>query len=398
MSDQPLPTWARRLASERQTRGWTQLEMVRHIRSASDAELPDDTNLLRMWKNWERGRHKPRTMYQRLIALALGSIPDALFGQSPHRPAELISAADHHPRQRASTDDVDQLRASVRQLVTLDTQYGGDDVVRLAVRAFQGAYGRLASGLYVPQAERDLQAVTGELGQVAAWIAYDADQQELSRRLNQDALLTSRLAGDRPMELFQLANLAMQSVHLHRSAEALRIADDILDDGLSRRTVALFLVRRARALAQTGQAHRSLDALDHSESLLLDSVAPNDPRWTWWLDNSELAWHRAMCLVDLGERSLAVDLFQAAYQRRPPTARRARFNDLAHLLEAQVALSDWPSVDETAQLVVPQVRDIASQRTAVILRRSAQNIAHADGAPSSLRDVADELTRLITDA
>lgn len=68
-------------------------------------------------------------------------------------------------------------------------------------------------------AERDLRAAVGELAQIAAWIAYDADQQATARSLTNEALLLSRLAGDRRMELFDLAQLAMQSVHLGQAAK-----------------------------------------------------------------------------------------------------------------------------------------------------------------------------------
>jgi hypothetical protein len=45
-----------------------------------------------------------------------------------------------------------------------------------------------------------------------------------------------------------------------------------------------------------------------------------------------------MTLLSLGDRDAALDLFRTAYELRAPEARRSRFNDLAHLLAAQVSV------------------------------------------------------------
>jgi transcriptional regulator with XRE-family HTH domain len=54
------PAWAQRLSAERQARGWTQQQTVEALRMQSDHPLPGGEHLLRMWKNWERGKHRPR--------------------------------------------------------------------------------------------------------------------------------------------------------------------------------------------------------------------------------------------------------------------------------------------------------------------------------------------------
>jgi transcriptional regulator with XRE-family HTH domain len=74
------PAWAQRLSAERQARGWTQQQTVEALRMQSDHPLPGAEHLLRMWKNWERGKHRPRPEYQRLIAAAFGSVSAAIFG------------------------------------------------------------------------------------------------------------------------------------------------------------------------------------------------------------------------------------------------------------------------------------------------------------------------------
>jgi transcriptional regulator with XRE-family HTH domain len=102
------PAWAQRLSAERQARGWTQQQTVDALRMQSDHALPGGEHLLRMWKNWERGKHRPRPEYQRLIAAAFGSVSAAIFGP----------------------DDVTVLRQSVPGVVAA----GGDNTLELVER------------------------------------------------------------------------------------------------------------------------------------------------------------------------------------------------------------------------------------------------------------------------
>src|SRR5690606_40540007 len=99
-----------------------------------------------------------------------------------------------------------------------------------------------------PRVERDLYAATGELGEVAGWLLYDAGRHGLVRRVNHEALHLSRLAGDRSMELLTLQSMSMHAGHLGRPLDALRIAPMVLETNrLSPRLQALFRTREARA-------------------------------------------------------------------------------------------------------------------------------------------------------
>jgi hypothetical protein len=240
----------------------------------------------------------------------------------------------------------------------------------------------------------DLHAALGELAQVGAWIAYDAEHQALARRLTTEALLHSRLAGDRHQELFELAQLAMQSIHVGRPTEALQIADQVIEDEApSPRVSAVFHLRRARALALMGDRTRALDEHDLAASVLLGGTSSrNDPAWTWWVDASELAWHRAMSLTALSDRHAAVDLFRLAYEARPMPARRARYNDLAHLVEAEVGVRAWRDAEPDLECALTDAPDIRSARTAAVLRRAGQAACRSvPAAPST----ASDLSRLL---
>ena len=92
------------------------------------------------------------------------------------------------------------------------------------------------------------------MAEVVGWLAYDAEEHDLTRRMNQESLYFARLAGDRTIELLTLQNSSMHAAKQGRPREALHIARSVLegDYRLSPRLKALFLTRKARALAQGG--------------------------------------------------------------------------------------------------------------------------------------------------
>src|SRR5262245_30806383 len=121
MSDASRPAWAQRLSAERVARGWTQQQTVDALRMHSDRQLPGSDHLLRMWKNWERGKHRPRPEYQLLIATTFGSVSAAIFGPEASGPARgrepelLVASSD------STLELVERIRRSDLDRASLDT-------------------------------------------------------------------------------------------------------------------------------------------------------------------------------------------------------------------------------------------------------------------------------------
>lgn len=121
MPDESRPAWAQRLAAERQARGWTQQQTTEALRMQADRALPDTAHLLRMWKNWERGKHRPRPEYQRLIAAAFGTVSAAIFGPDAARPMP-DAEVDAAPESSDNTLElVERIRRSDLDRAALDT-------------------------------------------------------------------------------------------------------------------------------------------------------------------------------------------------------------------------------------------------------------------------------------
>ncbi len=146
------------------------------------------------------------------------------------------------------------IRSHIHEIVALDNRFGAADLIRLSTRFFRTLHDHLGAGTYDPRLERDLHSAAGELAEVVGWLAYDAEAHDLCRRMNQESLYFTRLAGDRTIELLTLQNSSMHAASQGHPREALQIARSVLegDYRLSPRLKALFLTRKARALAQGG--------------------------------------------------------------------------------------------------------------------------------------------------
>lgn len=111
-------------------------------------------------------------------------------------------------------------RRHIKQIIALDNRFGGADLAKLTERLFRTVHDRLGKGAYSPRIRTDLFALAGELAEVAGWLSYDADRQDNVRRMNQEALYFTRLAGDKKIELLTLQNASMHAGFLNRPQEA----------------------------------------------------------------------------------------------------------------------------------------------------------------------------------
>lgn len=336
-----------------------------------------------------------------LIRAALCAVLDAderalgLDGREDDGPALPVFAERNG--DPADSEYVDELRTTIRALVALDGQHGGTEVAPLALRSFRRAQRVLGEGHYRPGIERDLEAVTAELGELSGWLLFDAARYAESRQVNAEALTLARIAGDRSMEHFILSNQALASIHTGRDREALRISTQaVCGDGVLGRVRALFDVRAARALAGLDDSRAALDRFDRARSTFADGVTDRDPAWSWWFDERELAGHLGMIHAALHDPHLALPLLADAVERSEGREyfRWALYIHRANLLRALLRVESWAEAERVALDVAPMVGEVASGRTEGILTEAtAPRMARR--APSSLRDVLDHIGRAI---
>jgi hypothetical protein len=188
----------------------------------------------------------------------------------------------------------------------------------------------------------------------------------------------------------------MHAGFLGRPREALRLAESVLQspDRLTPRVKALFLVRKARALAQGGD-DQALRLFDAARSHYQDGVRDSDPKWAWWIDERELAWHEGMVHSDLGRLTPAVQNFERSVVATKPGQARGQFCHLAYLLGAQTRINAWRDAEATLHQLMPWAGVVASQRTVVLLRKSLPRLREPH-VPVSTREAAEQLQLALT--
>ncbi len=292
--------------------------------------------------------------------------------------ASLITTDFLWTPERAGDGYLADVRQCIDSLVTVDNRFGGAEVSRLSEKVFEAVRRRLGLLDYEPSIKSDLAATVGELAEVAGWLAYDAGRQNVVRRMNHESLHFTRLAGDKAMELLTLQNASMHAGFMNQPGEALDIAELVLEgDGyrLTPRLQALFLTRKARALAQVG-AEASTGLFDEIRSLFLDGVEVADPPWAWWIDEREIVWHEAMCRKDLGDNRTALDRFERSVEAATTGDRRSDFIHRAYLLGGQVAARSWRSAEGTMDELEQMASDVASPRSVLVIRDALADLRH----------------------
>lgn len=343
-----------------------------------------------MVRKHERGLSLPiplyRVRYAQLFKVAEGEI----WVRSAALPVAIrttrTSNALHEP---LNTLDVASAKAEIPRIVALDNRFGAADIVKMAVRLFRSLQNR---PLAATVDSRDLYDVLAEVAELAGWLAYDAELHDLARRMNQESRHYATLAGNRSVELLSLQNMSMHASALGRPHGSLALVELVLEQQLSPRLRALFLIRRARVVAQFS-GEPALKELDHARSLFLDGTIEADAQHFWWVDERELAWHEAMVARDLGMPTRSLDLFARSVEATPGGEVRSQYLHRAYLIRAQLESRAWEDADRTAVSLEPLAIEVASTRTDRVLQQLALTLSTVRG-PSRIRDRVAHLVSL----
>jgi hypothetical protein len=287
--------------------------------------------------------------------------------------------------------DIELLRDTIRHLVALDTLHGSDGLAANASRSFRGARNRLGVAGVRPHARDDLLVTLAELGEVAAWLAFDSEHQDASRQVATEALLLAQAAGDTSMVRFLMNHLSMQAVYLGRPAEALDLAGRVLaDDPHSPRVTGMMRVRRARALAQLGDPIDALRELRLAQRVFDNGAGPDDPSWTWWWHAAEFARHETHIKRADGDVHGAVAASERAVLSLPSAQGRDQAVFRADLLTDLVDAHAWHDADRIAQDLARVAAAVGSARVHRTIQRAERRAVRAR-APRWLIDAMREV-------
>jgi transcriptional regulator with XRE-family HTH domain len=311
------------------------------------------------------------------------------------------------PPDRVDVGHVRFLRASLERLRTADRTVGGGSLRGQALRFYARARAMLDESEYTEQVGRELLVVTADLGIVAAWLAYDAGDQQLARSLYGEAELLAGSAGDNELMVHVYANLAQQATHVARvtgrrgtAREALRFADRAADAARhapSPTLHALIALRLALAHAQLGDTVAFRAAIGRARRELDRGRHDSDRGWTAFISYSEITGYEAMGSIQLGHPEQASDLYRVVLDDTERSPRdRAYYR--ARLAAALTAAGDHRGGIEQGQKVLPGLGEKLTSTRVLEELRPVRQAAQAVTAEEEFCVRFDDAARMLAPA
>jgi transcriptional regulator with XRE-family HTH domain len=264
------------------------------------------------------------------------------------------------------------LRATVDQLYERDQMMGGAALARGALRQFYRAQRMLGESDYGERTGQQLMTAAGELAVCVGWLAYDAGDQDLARRLYTEAMTLADEADDSTLAIQVREKMALQAVQLARNGtpaiarQALRLtgrAAEAARRDPEPRVHALLAAREAIACAVLGDDRGYRQAITRAWREADRGPGPGDPVWLRFVTGSEISVAEAKGHMYLGAPHTAVQLYEQSLTGDGLSPRN-RVNYRAQLAAALAATGDNRAAISEGLAVLPALEtDVASPRT-----------------------------------
>jgi hypothetical protein len=292
-----------RLLAQRLRRAWSLEDVVRELCDLADrlGERPLGVNATMVY-NWEKGRHRPRPPYPRLLCLlyecsaeelglwepagfselrrAGGLIvpPPGFAGRWPERPLRVTEATIHN---------LESVSAAYRRMYHTVAAHDLIDDVAQHAQTTTGFWRRTAD----PELRRTLAAAASEITMLAGRMSFfDLGRPSQAEPYYQDALEAAQEAQDRALQAVVLGNKSFLPRSRGDFAAAMQLLDQakrLVPDDPVVRSWAMALEAMTKAWAH--EPAESLAALEAAEGVLDDAVPGTAPAWFDYYDRPRLA-------------------------------------------------------------------------------------------------------------
>ncbi|MBB4949477.1 transcriptional regulator with XRE-family HTH domain [Kitasatospora gansuensis] len=252
------------------------------------------------------------------------------------------------------------LETSVHQLTSLATA-DRQHTAPLLDSYYDTVVGLLESASYSEQTGVRLQLLASSLAQTIGWHQFDHEHHSAAARYWTAALHAAHHAGDTDRGAGILSDLAYQSMWLGQGAPAVEVLDHALTRTQDSTARSLLNLRRARALAMTGEARacrRALDAAEHS----LNVATTAAPAWCSWMSPADLAVDSGRCLIDLSEPGPAHRQITEGVTLLPTARDKTRAVFLAYEAESLLRQGEVDQGASTAHQALLLARHTGSTR------------------------------------
>ncbi|UKD53658.1 XRE family transcriptional regulator [Amycolatopsis sp. FU40] len=311
------PEWAERLLRERKTRGWSQADVVRAMRTFSEKPLPQ--GLLDQYKRWERGKHLPTNPEHRAILAAVyGTVSDSLFSDGTSRllaPTQddwLLSQTGMDTLeilqriQRSSIDNgtIDALNLTIEQLCCQYRDGEPNALIRNGREWLSKITKLLGEHLTLAQHQEVLSSA-GQLALLVGCLEYDLNEGPAAEATRKAALQLGSESGNAHIigwahEMTSWFALTQGNYRLAISA-----AQAGQEQAPSQSVAVQLAAQEAKAWARLGDKRSVMQALEKGRRLLERLPYPERPDNHFIIDPDKFDFYAMDCYRIVGEDNLA---------------------------------------------------------------------------------------------
>ncbi|MFE7131198.1 helix-turn-helix domain-containing protein [Streptomyces sp. NPDC057638] len=248
---------------------------------------------------------------RRLLTRAAYSVAGAALplGAAAEAQARTRYALDGHI---AGDEEIQAVRDMVAMFTAMDERHGGQHGRSAVVQYLVTDVADLCRARFRTSRQYvEMLLAAASLVCLVGWKAFDAKEMGLAQRYYLQAYALTKEAGDAAHEAFTLRLLANHGMDNQRPQYVLNLADAALERAHGRvdaATESRFVICRARALTDTGQATAALREADLARDLAVTPVATAEMTgWSalWGPALSTVNTHRAMIAERLGDWAAA---------------------------------------------------------------------------------------------
>ena len=312
-----LPGWAARMRRERETRGWTQARAVVVMRTHSSKPLPED--MLRQWKRWESGRHRPGDDYRPVIASMFGTVTAAFFDDVPPRD---LSIPDRQAQLIRATgmdtmDIIERVRRSDLGSGTLAAvQFKADQLcaeyaylpageLKQEGRAWLDRITELLNGRLSLREHREILVTAGWLSLLVGCVEYDTGDTRGAEATRLAALQLGREAEHNEIVGWAEEIKAWQALTTGRYQQVIAAARTGRGATRTHSVSVQLAAQEAKAWARMGDRRMVEAALDQGRTLLEALPYPDNPDHHFVVDPDKFDFYAMDCYRQVGEDHLA---------------------------------------------------------------------------------------------
>ena len=320
------PDWARRITRERETREWSQAEVITAMRMhARPKELPDDASMLRQWKRWESGEHLPGEFYQPLIAAAFGTVTHAIFPATGRHEgsADILAASGMDTLElvsRMQSSDVDDATIDALHLTTdqlcSDYPFMDSEALLIEGRNWLRRLNALLDRRLTLAQHREVLVLAGWLALLIGCVEYDTGLRHDAETTRRSALSIGKEADNAELSAWAheiRAWMALTTGDYHGVVVA---SQHGLEAAPHHGVAVQLAAQEAKAWARLGDRRQTEVALDRGRRLLDSMPYPENLDHHFVVDPTKFDFYAMDCYRHLGDdriaESLATDVIGAA--------------------------------------------------------------------------------------